>query len=159
VQSAVPGPTLHQLRTWNSRLIRSIDSKTFLYRNNATATITFDALIDTVERSIWSINPSFYGSLHNNGHTYIAYSPVWQNPNSVKSKHNVCNLASQKFFECFSKFYIMMMVNHKFQSVYGVMEELTTSMRDPVFYQWHGYLDTMFLRYKMGLPPYQLLSV
>lgn len=37
---------------------------------------------------------------------------------------------------------------------YGVMGDVTTAMRDPIFYRWHGYLDTIFNRFKTLLPPY-----
>ncbi|XP_061391535.1 phenoloxidase 2-like [Musca vetustissima] len=37
---------------------------------------------------------------------------------------------------------------------YGVMGDVTTAMRDPVFYKWHGFLDVMFNRHKSLLPPY-----
>ncbi|XP_013109667.1 phenoloxidase 2 [Stomoxys calcitrans] len=37
---------------------------------------------------------------------------------------------------------------------YGVMGDVTTAMRDPVFYKWHGYLDTIFNKFKSLLPPY-----
>ncbi|XP_037809672.1 phenoloxidase 1-like [Lucilia sericata] len=37
---------------------------------------------------------------------------------------------------------------------YGVMGDVTTAMRDPIFYRWHGYLDTMFNKFKALLPPY-----
>lgn len=37
---------------------------------------------------------------------------------------------------------------------YGVMGDVTTAMRDPIFYKWHGYLDTIFNKFKSLLPPY-----
>ncbi|XP_073819928.1 phenoloxidase 2-like [Musca autumnalis] len=37
---------------------------------------------------------------------------------------------------------------------YGVMGDVTTAMRDPIFYKWHGYLDTIFNKFKTSLPPY-----
>lgn len=37
---------------------------------------------------------------------------------------------------------------------FGVMGDITTSMRDPIFYRWHGYLDTIFNKFKTLLPPY-----
>ncbi|XP_075147710.1 phenoloxidase 2-like [Haematobia irritans] len=38
---------------------------------------------------------------------------------------------------------------------YGVMGDVTTAMRDPIFYRWHGYLDNMFNKFKSLLPPYE----
>lgn len=37
---------------------------------------------------------------------------------------------------------------------YGVMADVTTAMRDPIFYRWHSFLDTIFTKYKNTLPPY-----
>lgn len=39
---------------------------------------------------------------------------------------------------------------------YGVMADVTTAMRDPIFYRWHSYIDTIFIKFKNTLTPYQL---
>nr|XP_018902181.1 PREDICTED: phenoloxidase 2-like isoform X1 [Bemisia tabaci]XP_018902182.1 PREDICTED: phenoloxidase 2-like isoform X1 [Bemisia tabaci] len=36
----------------------------------------------------------------------------------------------------------------------GVMYENSCSMRDPVFYRWHGFVNWIFNRHKERLPPY-----
>ncbi|CAG7820311.1 unnamed protein product, partial [Allacma fusca] len=36
----------------------------------------------------------------------------------------------------------------------GVMADPGTSMRDPVFYRWHKFVDDIFTRYKVSLQPY-----
>ena len=36
----------------------------------------------------------------------------------------------------------------------SAMASSTVSARDPVFYRWHGYLETIFQRYKASLGPY-----
>lgn len=38
---------------------------------------------------------------------------------------------------------------------YSVMADVATAMRDPLFYRWHSYLDSIFVRYKNTLPPYR----
>lgn len=38
---------------------------------------------------------------------------------------------------------------------YGVMADVTTAMRDPIFYRWHAFLDTIFTKYKNTLPSYR----
>ncbi|XP_055379568.1 phenoloxidase 2-like [Condylostylus longicornis] len=38
---------------------------------------------------------------------------------------------------------------------FGVMGDVSTAMRDPVFYRWHGFIDGIFKKYKDLLPPYQ----
>ncbi|XP_058064596.1 phenoloxidase 8-like [Anopheles bellator] len=37
---------------------------------------------------------------------------------------------------------------------FGVMGDVTTAMRDPVFYQWHLYVDSIFQRHKNRFSPY-----
>lgn len=38
----------------------------------------------------------------------------------------------------------------------GVIGENTTAMRDPIFYRWHGFVDTLFQRHKNLLTPYDV---
>ncbi|XP_059616951.1 phenoloxidase 2-like [Phlebotomus argentipes] len=37
---------------------------------------------------------------------------------------------------------------------FGVMGDVTTAMRDPIFYRWHSYLDLIFRKHKDTLPSY-----
>uniref|UniRef100_A0A182WQI4 Uncharacterized protein n=1 Tax=Anopheles minimus TaxID=112268 RepID=A0A182WQI4_9DIPT len=37
---------------------------------------------------------------------------------------------------------------------FGVMGDVTTAMRDPIFYRWHTYVNNLFLRHKLRLAPY-----
>ncbi|KAL7737730.1 hypothetical protein ACLKA6_006121 [Drosophila palustris] len=37
---------------------------------------------------------------------------------------------------------------------FGVMGDVTTAMRDPIFYRWHGFIDSIFNKHKTLLPPY-----
>ncbi|KAH8348177.1 hypothetical protein KR084_005040 [Drosophila pseudotakahashii] len=37
---------------------------------------------------------------------------------------------------------------------FGVMGDVTTAMRDPIFYRWHGFIDSVFNRFKARLDPY-----
>lgn len=37
---------------------------------------------------------------------------------------------------------------------FAVMGDVTTAMRDPVFYRWHSFIDSIFLRYKNRMPAY-----
>lgn len=36
----------------------------------------------------------------------------------------------------------------------GVMGESVTAMRDPIFYRWHKFIDSLFQQYKATLQPY-----
>lgn len=38
---------------------------------------------------------------------------------------------------------------------YGVMADVATSMRDPIFYRWHAFIDTIFTKFKSQLQPYR----
>ncbi|EDV36953.2 uncharacterized protein Dana_GF13216 [Drosophila ananassae] len=37
---------------------------------------------------------------------------------------------------------------------FGVMGDVTTAMRDPIFYRWHGFINTVFTKFKSLLNPY-----
>lgn len=37
---------------------------------------------------------------------------------------------------------------------YGVMADVATAMRDPIFYRWHTFIDNICAKYKSTLPPY-----
>ena len=34
------------------------------------------------------------------------------------------------------------------------MGDTTTAMRDPIFYRWHGFVDSLFGEFKYSLTPY-----
>ncbi|KAG8195462.1 hypothetical protein JTE90_002634 [Oedothorax gibbosus] len=42
----------------------------------------------------------------------------------------------------------------RFQNNPGVMDDSATSLRDPIFYRWHRFIDDMFNEYKKKLNPY-----
>nr|CCA94923.1 hemocyanin subunit b [Mastigoproctus giganteus] len=42
----------------------------------------------------------------------------------------------------------------RFQLNPGVMSDTATSLRDPIFYRWHRFIDDMLLEYKKSLPHY-----
>lgn len=80
-----------------------------------------DILANVVESSALSVNPTFYGGLHNEGHNVLSYA---HDPES------------------------------RFLEDVNVMGDVSTSMRDPIFYRWHGFIDSIFIRHKDLLPPY-----
>lgn len=45
--------------------------------------------------------------------------------------------------------------DHRHLEDYAVMADVATSMRDPVFYRWHSFLDTIFVKFKNQLQSYQ----
>ncbi|XP_050333467.1 phenoloxidase 2-like [Bactrocera neohumeralis] len=44
--------------------------------------------------------------------------------------------------------------SHRHLESFGVVGDLATAMRDPAFYRWHAYLDSIFQQHKAQLPPY-----
>uniref|UniRef100_A0A182NH37 Tyrosinase copper-binding domain-containing protein n=1 Tax=Anopheles dirus TaxID=7168 RepID=A0A182NH37_9DIPT len=44
--------------------------------------------------------------------------------------------------------------DYRYLEDYGVMGDVTTAMRDPIFYRWHGMIDALFRRHKERLTPY-----
>lgn len=37
---------------------------------------------------------------------------------------------------------------------YGVMGDVATALRDPIFYRWHSFIDDIFVKFKDTLKPY-----
>ncbi|KAH8401002.1 hypothetical protein KR009_002361, partial [Drosophila setifemur] len=44
--------------------------------------------------------------------------------------------------------------SNKHLESFGVMGDVSTAMRDPVFYKWHSYIDRIFQEHKSRLPAY-----
>ncbi|EDS29448.1 prophenoloxidase [Culex quinquefasciatus] len=44
--------------------------------------------------------------------------------------------------------------DHRHLESFGVMGDVATAMRDPVFYRWHAYIDDIFQEHKIKLAPY-----
>ncbi|KAL1138656.1 hypothetical protein AAG570_008718 [Ranatra chinensis] len=44
--------------------------------------------------------------------------------------------------------------DNRFLESFGVMGDSATSMRDPVFYRWHAFINGIFVEHKNSLPPY-----
>ncbi|XP_065075624.1 phenoloxidase 8-like [Ochlerotatus camptorhynchus] len=44
--------------------------------------------------------------------------------------------------------------DYRYLEDFGVMGDVTTAMRDPVFYRWHGMIDGLFRRFLDTLNPY-----
>ncbi|XP_058457196.1 phenoloxidase 2-like [Malaya genurostris] len=44
--------------------------------------------------------------------------------------------------------------DHRHLESFGVMGDVATAMRDPVFYRWHSFIDDMFQEHKIKLTPY-----
>ncbi|XP_024083052.1 uncharacterized protein LOC106673564 [Cimex lectularius] len=46
--------------------------------------------------------------------------------------------------------------DHRNLETYGVMGDSATSMRDPIFYRWHAFIEDIFQEYKSILPSYSV---
>lgn len=44
----------------------------------------------------------------------------------------------------------------RFLEDYGVMGDVATAMRDPIFYRWHSFIDFVFTKLKNKLPAYSV---
>lgn len=44
--------------------------------------------------------------------------------------------------------------DQRYLESFAVMGDVTTAMRDPIFYRWHGYIDDLFQEHKTRLPQY-----
>lgn len=44
--------------------------------------------------------------------------------------------------------------DYRYLEDFGVMGDVTTAMRDPVFYRWHGMIDGLFRKFIETLSPY-----
>lgn len=47
----------------------------------------------------------------------------------------------------------------KHSEPFGVMGDSATAMRDPIFYRWHSYIDSLFQKYKEQQTPYTTTQV
>lgn len=92
-----------------------------------------DYLGNMIESNWMNTNQNLYGSLHNLGHTLIAFA-----------SHPVESVIIPA-----------MLKNPKLLS-HGVMLESSNAMRDPVFYRWHTFIQQLFERHKARLPPYRV---
>jgi tyrosinase len=103
----------------NGHLISSDGSLIGLDRLNGT-----DLLGESVESSVWTVNPQRYSEsgIHNNGHALISY--------------------------------VMDPISPTGDAIPGVMIRPSTSMRDPIFYRWHTLVENIILEHKNLLDPY-----
>ncbi|KAH8266304.1 hypothetical protein KR038_011975 [Drosophila bunnanda] len=117
---------ISEVERWRDRVLAAIDQG---YVEDASGNRTqlddvrgIDILGNMIEASpVLSINRTFYGNLHNEGHNIISYA------------HDPDRRHLEEF---------------------GVMGDVTTAMRDPVFYRWHGFIDSVFNKFKARLEPY-----
>lgn len=125
VLSDVKGLSKSKMLMWEERLMKAAlrgfalaDNDTGIDLNNEDG---IDVLGGMVESSLTSVNPKFYGNLHNYAHVMAGKIT------DPKGVHD---------------------------GAYGVMYDVPTSARDPLFYAWHKYINRIFETHKNQLPPY-----
>lgn len=101
-----------------------------------------DILGDVIEAAEWSVNKLLYGDLHNFGHVALCY--IHDPDRSYLVKHCQCppDICYEYAF-CLTR-----------QENMGVIGDAVTAMRDPVFYRWHKFTDSLFQQFKATLQPY-----
>ncbi|XP_016986003.1 phenoloxidase 2 [Drosophila rhopaloa] len=117
---------ISEVERWRDRVLAAIDQG---YVEDPSGNRTpldevrgIDILGNMIEASpVLSVNRTFYGNLHNEGHNIISFA------------HDPDNRHLEEF---------------------GVMGDVTTAMRDPIFYRWHGFIDSVFNKFKAHLNPY-----
>ena len=107
------------------RLLDAVARKKFLDSNGDRVPVTMDGLGCTVEADGNSVNPEYYGSLHNMGHVVISMM------NDPDRRYGI----------------------HK-----GPMYQQYTAARDPVFFRWHKFIDSIFEAWRQQLKPRSLDS-
>ena len=102
------------------RLLDAIARMKFLDPSGERVPVTMDGLGCTVESDENSVNPGYYGNLHNMGHVVIAMM------NDPDGRY----------------------VIHK-----GPMYQQYTAARDPVFFRWHKFIDSLFEECRLQMKP------
>lgn len=105
-----------------------------------------------MEASNNSVNPQYYGTMHNFGHVLIGFS---HDPDFRYKARIMC--AGVDNFDIRSLF------NYKFglyiQEEISVMGSTNTACRDTVFWRWHTNVNIMLERHKSFLTPYKASDV
>lgn len=122
---------------WRSRIYEAIHSKSASDASAVHGEIPLDNIkgIDVlgslVEATDKSCNSLLYGSLHNMGHNLIAncHDPDGSLSSIPKDEAEVLSQT-------------------------GVMADVSTACRDPVFYRWHSFINGIFQEHKNTLQPY-----
>lgn len=136
------------LERWRDRIHQAIDQG-YVIEHGTNKQIPLDetnginTLGDVLEASALSPNRQLYGNLHNMGHNLIAYV------HDPDNRHLEGDYLSINY----SRIYII--ENNFFHKDYGIMGDVTTAMRDPIFYRWHAFINSIFVKFKNTLRSYQ----
>ncbi|XP_055838626.1 phenoloxidase 2-like [Episyrphus balteatus] len=117
--------TLANLELWTNRIIGSIDR---------------GAVFDPTGRDIPLDEKNGIDLLGN----LIESSPLSINRQFYGDLHNRGHLIISHIHD----------PNARYTKEYGVMGDTITSMRDPIFYRWHMFIELFGMRHKAFLPPY-----
>ncbi|XP_068086764.1 phenoloxidase 1 isoform X2 [Anabrus simplex] len=116
---------IHQLEIWRDRILQAAQEGRALRSNYSYVNLVNTQGIDVL------------GDIMESSARNI-------NPNLYGDLHNLGHVA----------FAIVHDPDQRYLEQFGVVGDLATSMRDPIFYRWHKYIDEIFQQHKATLQPY-----
>ncbi|XP_013167706.1 PREDICTED: phenoloxidase subunit 1-like [Papilio xuthus] len=116
---------LSEMETWRDRILQAIDSNSILLPNGTQMPLDEEKGIDIL------------GDL-------MEASILTPNRAFYGDFHNMGHTVMSYIHD----------PDHRYLELFGVMGDPSTTMRDPLFYRWHGFIDDVFVLYKNKLPPY-----
>ncbi|CAO1401424.1 unnamed protein product [Diamesa serratosioi] len=149
------------------KIIRSSNSRAYpprgagirlkdVNREETVNPVTVAELIRYIERIHEAIDSGFYRDINGNSvklteedgidilGNLLEASAISKNPKYYGSLHNLGHDLIAYAHD----------PDGRFLEEFGVMGDVTTAMRDPLFYRWHGFLDSLWTKYKDTLPQY-----
>nr|CCC55875.1 myriapod hemocyanin subunit type 1 [Polydesmus angustus] len=121
----LPELTKSQMQQWKLRILKAIKRSNYVATNGSYVALDKVNGIDTLAHLIISTTGSVNRRYYGNLHSYA---------------HTIAGKIAD--------------ASGKYAEDAGVMIDVTTSARDPIFYQWHKYIDGLFQTYQKTLKPY-----
>lgn len=136
---------ISDLERWRERFLEAISQGSVVDQTGNRMALDdtrgIDILGNMMEASILTPNSQLYGDLHNMGHVVISYS------------HD----PDHRHLESFGGKSLLNCLHSRISGtipIILVMGDSATAMRDPIFYKWHAYVDSIFQMHKEQLAPY-----
>lgn len=116
---------VNDIERWRDRIYDAIDRGVVIHQNGSTIPLTPERGIDILGNMVESCSLTPNRQLYGNLHN---------------QGHNIISFSHDP--------------EGRYLEDYGVMGDVATAMRDPIFYRWHSFIDQLFLRFKNLLPAY-----
>lgn len=113
------------IELWRDRIYEAIDRRFVLHANGSSIPLSAERGIDILGNIVESCSLTPNRQLYGNLHN---------------QGHNIISFSHDP--------------EGRYLEDYGVMGDVATAMRDPIFYRWHSFIDQLFLRFKNRLPAY-----